>query len=59
MCGNMVDSQCATADNRGGKKEERRNHRSKTQCRYLIRKAAIIKNKQKNFDMTWKTQKNK
>jgi len=32
MCGSMVDIQCATAEIRQGKKEERTNYRTKIWC---------------------------
>ena len=42
MCGSVVDIQSAMAENRQGKKEERRNHRGKIECLHLLRRAAII-----------------
>jgi len=46
MCGNMVDIQFPTAENRRGKKEERRNHRTKILWLALFYRAAIMTVKQ-------------
>jgi len=50
MCGNMVDIESATAENRRRKKnkKERRNHRGKIECPHLLHTAAIIINLKKN-----------
>ena len=49
MCGNMVDIESATAENRRRKKnkKERRNHRGKIECPHLLHTAAIIINLKK------------
>jgi len=45
MCGNMVDVQSATAENRQEKKSKNdSNHSGKIECPHLLRRAAINSN---------------